>query len=46
MSTYSYEYMCVYSTSINTSERLSQFDLKIHKVNQRAPRCRWDVSYH
>jgi hypothetical protein len=30
---HSYEYIYVYATLINTSKRLSQFDLKIHEVS-------------
>jgi hypothetical protein len=35
MSTYSYKYMYVYSTSISTFERLSRLDLKIHEVSHQ-----------
>jgi hypothetical protein len=35
MSIHSYEYMYVYLTPMNTSERLSRFDFKIHEVGHQ-----------
>jgi hypothetical protein len=35
MITYPYKYTYVYSSSINTFERLSQLDLEIHKVSHQ-----------
>jgi hypothetical protein len=32
MNTYPYEYMHAHTISLNTSERLSRFDLEIYKV--------------
>jgi hypothetical protein len=32
MRTYSYEHMYAHSTPMSTSERLSRFDLEIHKI--------------
>jgi hypothetical protein len=35
MSTHHYKYMHAHPTSISTSERLSRFDLEIHKVGHQ-----------
>jgi hypothetical protein len=35
ISTHSYEYTHVHHNSINTSKRLNQFNVEIHKINQQ-----------